>query len=275
MLIDLLRTKQWYKNTIIFLAIIFSGNLFDFTLLNLTVLGFISLCFMSSANYIINDIIDIKKDRKHPEKKFRPIAAGKIKITYAVIIAAVLFLISTIMAFILSIKFLFAVLALFILTTLYTFFFKKIPFLDIFIIATNFAVRAIAGALLINVWISPFLVLCPFFLSLFLSSGKRYSDMILLKKKTLYEKDTLKFLIKLFLITLILTFTIYCILVNILLLITLPLVIPALQEYYKLILAGSKATRHPEFIFKNKKLVFLIIIFALLLFLILYKTIFF
>jgi len=274
-LTSLLRVKQYYKNTIIFLAIIFSGNILNINLLTTTIIGFISLCLVSSTNYIINDIIDIKKDKQHPEKKNRPIAAGKISPLKAFVIAIILFIISITLATILSINFLFAILTLFILTTLYTFIFKKLQFLDISFIAANFTLRAIAGALLISVWISPFLILCPVFLSLFLSAGKRYSDMLLLKKKTHYTKNTLKIMIQTFLLISVLIFTIYCVLVNTLLLITLPLVIYTLKEYGRLISTGSPIARHPELILKNKKLMFLILIFVILAFLIIYRTIFF
>lgn len=276
MILKLLRTSQWYKNIVIFLAIIFSKNLLNTNLLILTVLGFLSLCLISSTNYIINDIADIKKDREHPEKRFRPIAAGKIKISHAAIIAAILFLLSTTLAFYLSFKFFLAVLTLFTLTTFYTFLLKKIIFLDILTIATNFVLRAIAGALLIEVWISPFLILCPFFLSLFLSTGKRYSNMLFLKRKTLYPKHTLKFLIYLALTTLVLTFTLYCLLINPLLLITLPIVCYALFRYLKLILSASQIARHPELLFKDLKLTLSIILFSALTFVALYyRTIFF
>lgn len=275
MILRLLRANQWYKNTIIFLAIVFSNNLFNISLLNLTMLGFISLCLISSTNYIINDIIDINKDKKHPEKRLRPIPSGKIKVYQAIIIAIILFLISIILSFYLSINFFFAVLSLFILSTLYTFILKKMPLLDILTIAVNFVIRAVAGALLINVWISPFLVLTPFLFSLFLSTGKRYSDTILLKKRTIYTKNTLKFFINLFLITLLITFTIYCLLVNPLLLITLPIVLFALLRYQKLIFSASRIARHPELIFKDLKLLLSILLFITLVFLIIYyRTIF-
>ena len=275
MILKLLRTSQWYKNIIIFLAIVFSGNLLNTNLLTLTILGFISLCFISSTNYIINDIIDIKKDRLHPEKKLRPIASGKIKIQNALIIATILCLISILLAFYLSINFFFAVLVLFLLSTFYTLVLKKIILADITTIAVNFVLRAVAGALLINVWISPFLILCPFFLSFFLSTGKRYSNLILLKKKGIYTKKTLKLLINLFLIISILTFAIYCILVNPLLLITIPIVIYVLFRYVLLIFSGSHIARNPELIFKDTKLVISIIIFSIITLLLLYRTIFF
>ena len=171
MILQLLRAKQWYKNLVIFLAIIFSGNLLNTNMLLTTFLGLICLCLVSSVNYIINDLRDVKKDRLHPEKRLRPIAAWQISQKSAALIAVILALFAFTLAAYLSLKFFFITLALFALTALYTFKLKKIPILDIHMIAINFVLRAIAGALLISVWISPFLILTPFFLSLVLSTG--------------------------------------------------------------------------------------------------------
>lgn len=275
MILKLLRINQYYKNLVIFLAVFFSGNLLNTPMIFSTFLGFISLCLISSTNYIINDIVDIEKDKQHPEKRLRPIASGKIKIYQAIILAVLLFLFAVTLASHISLNFLFAVFFLFIFTAVYTFILKKIPFLDIFAIAINFVARAIGGALIINVWISPFLILCPFFLSLFLSTGKRYSDMLFLKKKILYPKKTLKILIYAAFTSLILSFIIYCILVNPYLLLTLPIAAYALFEYLKLILSASKIARHPELIFTNLKLIAIILIFSILTLVINYRTIFF
>ncbi len=273
MILQLLRAKQWYKNTVIFLAIIFSGNLFNTNFLTMTILGFISLCLISSVNYILNDIKDIKKDRLHPEKRLRPIPAGKISKNNAALIAVILALISFILAAFLSIKFFYTVLAMFILTTIYTFFLKKIAILDILTISTNFVLRAIAGALLISVWISPFLILCPFFLSLVLSTGKRYSDMLLLKKKELYSKKLIKYLIYSSVSLLIITFTIYSIITHPLLLITIPIIFYALFIYLKLVFSASKKARHPELLFFDKRILLSILLFSIITFIALYPEI--
>ena len=95
----------------IYLALLFSIEFFNIKLLLLTTIGLISLCLMSSTNYIINDIIDRKKDTQHPEKKYRPIASGKISIELAFLIALLLFIISSYIAYKLSILFLFRCLA--------------------------------------------------------------------------------------------------------------------------------------------------------------------
>ena len=90
--LKLARIPQWYKNLVIFLPIFFTGNMFNMAIIEMTLLGFLSLSFISSANYIINDIVDIKKDKVHPEKSKRPLAAGKVRIFEAIILALIFIL---------------------------------------------------------------------------------------------------------------------------------------------------------------------------------------
>ena len=83
----LIRVHQWYKNLVVFLAIFFSGNFFDTNLIYLTIVAFFSLSFVSSAGYIINDLVDLKKDLLNPEKRTRPLASGKVKKPTAIFIS--------------------------------------------------------------------------------------------------------------------------------------------------------------------------------------------
>src|SRR5216684_4429770 len=85
----LLRPRQWIKNFFIFASIVFGGELFNQPILSKVVLGFVVFCLLSSATYIINDLYDLRKDRLHPFKKFRPLAHGDVPIYVAISIAAV------------------------------------------------------------------------------------------------------------------------------------------------------------------------------------------
>ena len=114
-LLKLLRVHQWYKNLVVYLALIFSNLLFDSRLFLLTTLGLISLCLISSSNYIINDILDKKRDLQHPEKKLRPIASGEVTIYKALLISIILIIISFLLAYKLSLIFLFCEHALLLL----------------------------------------------------------------------------------------------------------------------------------------------------------------
>ncbi|MBP9690687.1 UbiA family prenyltransferase, partial [Candidatus Woesebacteria bacterium] len=100
-----LRVNQWIKNLIIFAAILFAGKLFDLALLWQSTIAFLIFCLLSSTSYVLNDIIDYQYDKKHPTKKHRPIAAGKISIPEATFIVFILTLISLLIALTHSIAF--------------------------------------------------------------------------------------------------------------------------------------------------------------------------
>src|SRR3989338_1399472 len=180
--IRLLRIQQWYKNLLIYLPLIFGGQLFNIdSLLNIT-LGFVSLCFISSANYIINDIVDLKNDKLHPEKSKRPLASGKIAIKEAIFFALLSLVFSLAIALNLPFYFLLSVITIFMLTQIYSLYLKNIIFVDIILIGINFVIRTISGFFIIDVPFSPWLIICPFFLSLFLSIGKRESESRFIKR---------------------------------------------------------------------------------------------
>ena len=136
--LKLIRVKQWYKNLLIFLPIIFVGQMFNLDSLLFTLSGFFSLCFISSAAYIINDIFDRERDRVHPEKKYRPIASGELSIPRAIVASAIMLGVGILIALKLPIMFLVAGLAIFILTFIYSVFLKNEAFADILMISINF-----------------------------------------------------------------------------------------------------------------------------------------
>jgi len=181
--LKLVRVEQWYKNLVVFLALFFSGNLFSVSLMYTSFVAFIALCLVSSAGYIMNDIVDRKNDALHPLKKNRPLASGMIGVVEGVILAILLLIAGGGVGLKIGADFFLILSALFILTLMYTFLLKKIMFADVLTIATLFVLRAISGAIAINVRISPWLVLCPFFLALFLAVAKRQADLLLLGKK--------------------------------------------------------------------------------------------
>lgn len=262
--IHLLRVPQWYKNLVVFLALFFSGNIFNGDMLVSSILAFVSLALISSANYIINDIMDIKKDKLHPEKRNRLLAAGRISITKGLITGAIVAILGVALAYFLGRHFLYAAIALILLSQLYTFYLKNIVFADILTIATLFVIRAISGALATNVTISPWLILCPFFLSLFLSVGKRHAELHLLKEKAAATREVLQeYTPKLtdsFMVVsttlLIISYALYSFLSehrN--LLYTLPFALFVIFRFYYLIQNGSEIGRHPEKVIKDKAMI--------------------
>ena len=214
---NLFRIGQWYKNFLIFIPIFTAAKFFDQRLFWITVFGFFSISFISSATYIFNDIIDIKKDLLHPEKKNRPIASGKIKIRPAFIIALLLILSSFIIAISLKPLFILFPLAIFISTIIYTFYLKNIAIIDLYSIAFNHILRASAGAFLISVSLSSWFLLFIFLLSMFLATGKRKSDMSVLgnqaknhkKVYNFYNKKFLDWLIIIFLTSMLVCYILY------------------------------------------------------------------
>ncbi|MBW3023258.1 UbiA family prenyltransferase [Candidatus Woesearchaeota archaeon] len=192
-LLLLCRPRQWYKNLLVFLPLIFSGNLFNVNLLLITVYGFILLVMVSSANYIINDIVDIKKDRLVKEKTVRPLAAGKVKVWQAFSLSILLLFASFYFSYSLNIYFFYAALFLFGFTLLYSLLLKLIFLVDAVSISINFVVRAVAGAFIIEVVASNWLIAGIFFFALFLVISKRYGEVILFRKKAAKHRAVLKY----------------------------------------------------------------------------------
>ncbi len=267
--IQLLRPKQWYKNLLVFLPLIFSGNLTNLTAMGQSMLAFASFCALSSATYVINDYADKNKDRLHPEKWNRPIASGKIGLTGAVLSIFLLLAIGFGISLMLPINFLYAALGYFVLSQLYTAWLKHEAFADILTISINFVIRAVAGAFAIKVWVSPWLILGVFFLALFLMLGKRKSELWLLKesatiqRKTLeaYSKEVVSRLSTLATTALVISYTLFAFFgEHQLLFITLPIALYSIFRYEALINSGSKIARQPEYVFTDGRMLIAMLI---------------
>lgn len=183
-ILKLLRPRQWIKNFALFAAITFGGQLFEVDIFIKVFLGFISFCFLSSSTYIINDLVDFKKDKLHPFKKARPIALGEIsvfeaKIIFVLMISLAFFLAKEISGAFLLVGFLYLLLQM-----LYSFVFKSIEVFDIFFIAAGYILRVLAGEAITGYHLSVWLILTTISLSLFLAVGKRRSELTLLKNYT-------------------------------------------------------------------------------------------
>ena len=278
-LLQSLRPQQWYKNLLVFLAVIFSGNLLNLISVWQSILAFASFCALSSATYVINDYADRHKDRLHPEKWNRPIASGKISGIEALIIVLVLFTIGFGIALLLPIKFIYAALGYFVLSQLYTAWLKHEAFADILTISVNFVIRAIAGAFAISVWVSPWLILGIFFLALFLMFGKRTSELALLKKQAIFQRKALRSyksgvvsrLNTLATTALVISYTLFVFFgEHPLLYINLPPALYAIFRYESLVSSGDKIARHPEIVFTDKRMVTAMLIWAIITFSVLY-----
>lgn len=180
-IIKSMRPKQWVKNLLVFSALVFSENLFVGTKLFSTIIAFICFCFVSGAVYIINDIIDRENDRTHPQKRFRPIASGELKVFPAVVAAVVAVILGIGIGFYLDLRFGLVVVFYVLLQLSYSLILKKMVVLDVMVVAAGFALRAIAGSYVIAVQISPWLFVCAILLALFLGLAKRRHELLFLE----------------------------------------------------------------------------------------------
>jgi 4-hydroxybenzoate polyprenyltransferase len=175
----LVRVPQWIKNFFVFVPLLFSQHLFDVDYFSTTLFAFVVFCLASSLIYVINDIIDTEADKAHPTKKNRPLPSGLISKRSALIVAIVLTAVIVILLPQFNKEFLYFVTAFVLLNVLYSFWFKHIVILDVFSIAAGFSIRVLAGAVVISVPISSWLILTTMFISLFLGVMKRHSELIL------------------------------------------------------------------------------------------------
>jgi len=190
-LLKLCRVRQWLKNLMLFFPPFLGGTLFSdadpFRLL----IPFSAFCLASSASYILNDVLDRENDRHHPDKSARPIASGKIQVASALLTAAVLSILSLLLAWNISGTFLIIIMAYLLLSTAYSMKLKDLPLLDLFCISAAFMLRLQAGGVAFDVAISEWLFLSVFLLSLFLSAGKRLSEKQRLGDAAIHHRKSL------------------------------------------------------------------------------------
>jgi len=186
-----LRPQQWVKNFVLFAGLVFSQNLSNSDMVLKTIAGFALFCLLSSSVYILNDILDRESDRKHPLKSNRPIARGDIKISTAVVLFVLLALVALGLSYRLSPSFALAALGYFVLNLLYSLYLKHVVIIDVMCIALGFVLRAVAGAVVIGVEISAWLIVCTTLLALFLGFGKRRHELMLLDNQATDHRKSL------------------------------------------------------------------------------------
>ncbi|MCP4239987.1 MAG: decaprenyl-phosphate phosphoribosyltransferase [bacterium] len=175
-MLRLLRPKQWTKNLLIFAAPLFAERLFDPADFVTACLAFVAFCLASSSCYIVNDLVDVERDRRHPEKRRRPIASGRVSRGAARVMATVLTAGALVLACWIDLNFGMAVLIYIAFTHFYSFAGKNIAVLEIVLVAVGFVLRAVGGALAIEVPYSDWFVLCTFFVALFIAVSKRTAE---------------------------------------------------------------------------------------------------
>jgi 4-hydroxybenzoate polyprenyltransferase len=175
-----LRPSHWTKNLVVFAGLIFGRELFEWTSVVRSGLAFVVFCALSSAIYLLNDIADREADGKHPLKAMRPIAAGAVPVRTAAAAAGLLSGLALIVAFGLGVGFGAVAIVYCLLQLAYSHGLKHVVILDVLTIATGFVLRAVAGAVVIGVPISNWLLVCTILLALFLALSKRRHELVLL-----------------------------------------------------------------------------------------------
>ncbi|MEN4018320.1 MAG: decaprenyl-phosphate phosphoribosyltransferase [Methanobacterium sp.] len=277
-LIVSMRPRQWYKNLVIFIGIVFSLNLLNFNLWIDAVAAFAVFCALSGSVYLINDTLDIEKDRNHPKKRLRPVASGKLKPAHAMAFSLSIIIIVMGIAYLINILFLGAAITFFLLILIYSVFLKHVIIVDIMIISTGFVIRAVAGCLAVGVLISPWLIICAFLLALFLGIGKRRHELVLLGEKSgdhrkildSYSTEMLDQMINITTSALIMSYSLYTFFTGkIFIMLTIPFVFYGIFRYIYLVHTENFGGE-PEMLFKDKGMLMSVVLWVLLVISVLY-----
>lgn len=259
-LIQETRPWQWYKQTLLLLPVLFSKSIFEPAAWMQTILGIVAFCAITGTTYIGNDISDIEEDRKHPEKRHRPIASGHISIPVAAAFACFLLIVGLAVAYSINLLFLLVIVGYLVQNVLYTTYLKEIPIVDILVVALGFVLRAIAGVFAIDVYLSPWLVICTYLAALLLVIGKRRHEMIVSDdpaetRSTLaeYTTDTLGQLLIIVISSLLVSYSLYTFFrAENLMMLTLPFAFFATFRYHHL-LHTDELGGDPSFLFYDRQ----------------------
>ena len=265
----LFRVNHYIKNLLVFVPLLFTSGLSDLSKLALSFKAFIIFSLIASVVYVINDLFDIKFDKKHPQKrKLKPLASGKISISFAYFSIAILSIISIFI--LLNNKNLINVFLIYIIMNVfYSFFLKFIPILDIFILSFNYILRVYAGSVIIDVPLSNWMAITIFAGAIFISALKRRQEIIIhgTSSRPVLKKYSINYLNKIADYSAILSIVFYClyvISVNEKLVITIPLVLFGILRYSYLSESKNFSDSPIDEIIKDKQNLILVIIWLIL-----------
>jgi 4-hydroxybenzoate polyprenyltransferase len=178
LILKAMRPRQWTKNLLCGAAVVMADRLRDGASGRSTLICILLFCALSGTVYLLNDSLDVDRDRLHPTKRFRPIASGRLPVRVARIAAAIIGIVSVLLSLLLGLPFFEVCLAYMVLQLGYVFYLKHEVLLDVFAIALGYVLRAAAGAVAIQVEISVWLYLCTILGGLFLALGKRRAELV-------------------------------------------------------------------------------------------------
>ena len=273
-----LRPRQWTKNGLLFIALAFTLNLQQPTLLLRTIAAFACFCALSSAGYLLNDVVDVEADRAHPTKRLRPIAAGQVPVSLALGLGIALVVVGLGGAFLLGLLFGVLALAYTLLTAVYSTTLKHIVLLDIFGIAAGFVLRAAAGAVAIDVPISPWLYIATLLGALLIALGKRRTELETLGVEAAVghrrnlESYSVEFIDQLIMVissAALMTYALYTFSAENLpknhsMMVTIPVVLYGLFRYLFLVREGDVGASPEDLLFRDRPLLIAVALWALL-----------
>jgi len=250
-----IRPWQWYKQGVMFLGIIFSKSIFSVEAWISLLTGVVAFTTIAGTAYIFNDINDLEEDRAHPEKQHRPIASGQVSVPVAVFFGIILAIVGFVSAYSLGLLFLAVLLTYLGQNALYSLYLKQIVFVDILIISIGFVLRAIAGVVAIDVFLSPWLIVSTFLLALVLALGKRHHELEISTdpeetRQVLgeYSKGDLDQLLVITISTLLMAYSLYTFSQsNYMMMITLPFAFFSVFRYHHLVHTADIAGQ-PEYL---------------------------
>ena len=258
-ILQLLRIKDWFKNLIIFFPIIFSVKFLELNNYFDLIISFIIFSITSSIVYILNDIIDLNNDKKHPIKKTRPIASNKISIKESIYILISLVFVGLI--FIYFQKTIFIHVLIYLVTSCtYILFLKKIPFLELLILSSLYLIRIDTGSLVINVESTHLMLLTTLIISIFFILLKRIGELNLLKDNefiqtrsvlNFYNITTLKNITIIIIITFFILVFIYTYSTSLLLILTFPFIFMFIYRYYLIAIRSTDGENPISLILQN------------------------
>jgi 4-hydroxybenzoate polyprenyltransferase len=184
-----MRPAQWLKNGIVFAGLVFGGKLLEASAVASATLAALAFCLLSSGFYLINDVRDRDADRLHPAKRMRPIAAGELAPRTAAVLGVLLILFAIAASALLSWSLMYVFLAYAGLMAAYNLGLKEIAIIDVFAIAGGFVLRAVGGAIVVDVSISPWLLVCTMLLALLIGFGKRRQELVALENASGHRRN--------------------------------------------------------------------------------------
>jgi 4-hydroxybenzoate polyprenyltransferase len=283
-LIRTMRVRQWIKNGFIFVPLVFDRKLTDLVYVSRAVAGFFLLCLVTSAVYIINDLVDIEADRAHPTKRRRPLPSGALSPIVATVAAVLLLLVSLPLALALNPVFAAILAGYLLLQIAYSFYLKHVVLLDVMALAAGYLLRVGAGAELIEAErFSPWLYIFTGMLALFLGIAKRRQELVLLadnenKQRAILDEYDIGLLDEMILIvtaSTVLTYALYTFSAeglppNHTMMLTIPFVVYGIFRYLFLIHVRGEGGAPDEVILKDRPLQIAVLLWGFAVILVLY-----